>query len=78
MSILHNPQNDRLYTSASSIGEIAFAHDHQHAVHLLACSFAKCSPILKVFLTGADLAINLSQYDYENIAIPHMCSYTIL
>jgi len=38
VSILHNPQNDRLYASASSASqETAFAHDHQRAIHPQFC-----------------------------------------
>ena len=41
-SILHNPQNDRWYASASSTSqETAFAHHHRHAVHLYAYNSGK-------------------------------------
>jgi len=60
----HNPRNDRLHASASSTSqETAFAHDHQHAIQLLACNFATYSPILNVF-SLADSAINFKTYDY--------------
>ena len=39
-------------TASSASQETAFAHDQRHAIHLLACIFAKCSPVVKVFFTG--------------------------
>jgi len=65
-------------SALSASHETAFAHDHQHAVHFLACSFAKCSPIWKVFLSPADSTINLKNMAIENVTILEMFSYTTL
>jgi len=41
MSILYNPQNDRLYASVLSASrKTAFALEHQYAINFLACNFA--------------------------------------
>jgi len=68
----------RAYASASTSHETASVNDHQHAIHLLACNVAKCSPIKKFFFTSRLSNKFVKNMAIKNFTITQMCSYTTL